>query len=211
MGALWTTVSGLNRCLIIFWIDFRTICFFRDEWNISIFRNEKVLSPKCVKSEFWHSCPSCFILQGIYISDHISFAICHDNCIFTIFVIILICYLPYLTIVQQSLTCGRIYRNHCFRSWHIFIPGYGYVYKEYWTCTTHSFHFCYKAELKKIFVSCGYIWIAWIAWMFLFIHMTWTSFREGTSLLVPINFPCLLHVNHNKSVMLESSITIMFT
>ena len=95
--------------------------------HVSILRNEKVLSPKCVKSEFWHSCPSCFILQGIYISDHISFAICHDNCIFTIFVIILICYLPYLIIVQQSLTCGSIYRNHCFRSWHIFIPGYWYI------------------------------------------------------------------------------------
>ena len=48
--------------------------------------------------------------------------------ILTIFVIILICYLPYLIDFQHSLTYGSIHQNHCFRSWHIFIIFSLYIY-----------------------------------------------------------------------------------
>ena len=40
-----------------------------------------------------------------------------------------------------------------------------------WIIVATSYFFD-GSRAKKIFVSCGYIWIAWIAWMFLFIHMT---------------------------------------
>ena len=64
--------------------------------------------------------------------------------------IILICYLPYLIDFQHSLTYGSIHKNHCFRSWHIFIIFSLYIYIFFtFIHSIKCFAWCDKKIIKR--------------------------------------------------------------